>query len=244
VFHNSLIGQNGFLTTSIFIIGVSLLQKRPLLAGAILGTLIIKPHLALLLPVAVVAARLWSAAAGAALTILALLLLSLLLFGWQAYAGFLALLPQFTGGMDRNAWPWDEFASLFALGRYFGLAPWVAMTIHAIVAAAAAALTWQAWSRQWEQRIAVLATATLLVPPYLLTYDALLLVVPLGLWMTQGRRPVTIAVVWLLCALPVAQFFKLYEGPNTVPFATLVALAALLPRRNTAQDSGRSQLPA
>ena len=81
VLMNGLIGQNGFLTAAIFTGGVSLLRGRPFVAGIILGCLVIKPQLALLLPVAVIAARLWPAIAGAIASAAALGLASLALFG-------------------------------------------------------------------------------------------------------------------------------------------------------------------
>ena len=50
-------GQNSFLTTSLFCWGLLLLPRRPILAGILLGGLVCKPHLALLVPVALVAGR-------------------------------------------------------------------------------------------------------------------------------------------------------------------------------------------
>ena len=117
VLMNGLIGQNGFLTSAIFTGGVTMLRERPLLAGAILGTLVIKPQLALLLPVAVVAARLWPAIAGAVATSAGLLLLSLTLFGTGVFTGFLEILPLYQELMRQDKWPWNEFISLFAFLR-------------------------------------------------------------------------------------------------------------------------------
>jgi hypothetical protein len=45
-----MIGQTGFLTTGIYLFGLTLLPSSPFAAGAILGLLLIKPQLALLLP--------------------------------------------------------------------------------------------------------------------------------------------------------------------------------------------------
>ena len=80
--------------------------------------------------------------------------------------------------MRQDKWPWNEFISVFAFVRYFGIDQSIALTIHFIVAAAAAVLTWIAWSRDWEGQLPILAAATLLIPPYLLTYDALLMIIP------------------------------------------------------------------
>ncbi len=154
VLMNGLIGQNGFLTAAIFTGGVSLLRKRPFVAGIILGSLVIKPQLALLLPVAVIAARLWPAIAGALASAAAFGLVSLALFGTGVFTGFVEILPLYRELMRQDKWPWNEFISVFAFVRYFGIDQSIALTVHFVIAAAAATLTWIAWSRDWEGQVA------------------------------------------------------------------------------------------
>lgn len=227
VLMNGLIGQNGFLTAAMFTGGVTMLRERPFLAGAILGTLVIKPQLALLLPVAVIAARLWPAIAGAIATSAGLLLVSLALFGAGVFTGFLEILPLYKELMRQDKWPWNEFISIFAFLRYFGVDQTIALTVHAIVAIAAAAITWIAWSRDWEGQVPLLAAATLLIPPYLLTYDALLMIIPMGYWLRQQPRPYLVGAIWLLCFLPIAHYLNLYRGPNTIPLAAILTLGVI-----------------
>jgi hypothetical protein len=231
VLMNGLIGQNGLLTCPIFVAGAFVLRRQPFLAGAILGLLVIKPQLALLLPVAVIAARLWPAIAGAALSSIALLLMALGLFGFGAFEGFIKILPLYTELMRQDKWPWNEFISVFAFIRWFGVDQSVAMSIHAIVAVTALALTWIAWSRDWPEQVPILAAATLLVPPYLLTYDALLMIVPIGYWVTQRPRPYLAGLLWLLCFLPISFYFHMYRGPNTVPLAAILSLCVFVAGR-------------
>jgi hypothetical protein len=231
VLMNGLIGQNGFLTAAIFTGGVALLRKRPFVAGVILGCLVIKPQLALLLPVAVIAARLWPAIAGAVTSAAALGLVSLVLFGAGAFTGFVEILPLYRELMRQDKWPWNEFISVFAFVRYFGIDQSIALAVHFAIAAAAAALTWMAWSRNWDGQLPILAAATLLIPPYLLTYDALLMIIPIGFWVRQQPRPWIAGVLWLLCFLPIAFYFNLYRGPNTVPLAAILTLWILAAAR-------------
>jgi len=227
---NGLIGQNAFLTAAIFAGGVALLHRRPFAGGAILGALVIKPQLALLLPVAVIAARLWPAIAGALASSTALLLASLAVFGTGVFTGFVDILPLYKELMRQDKWPWNEFISVFAFARYFGVDQTVALAIHALVAIAATVITWIAWSRDWEEKLPVLAAATLLIPPYLLTYDALLMIIPIGFWIGQ-RRPYLAGVAWLLCFLPVARYLNMYRGPNTVPLAAILTLCVFAAAR-------------
>ncbi len=60
-------GQTSFLTTSLFCWGLLQLRRRPVLAGILFGVLTFKPHLGLLLPVALVAGGHWRAIVAAAL---------------------------------------------------------------------------------------------------------------------------------------------------------------------------------
>ena len=180
---------------------------------------------------AVIAARLWPAVAGAASSAAALLFLSLLLFGWDAYVGFWNILPLYTDMMRQDAWPWNEFISVFAFLRWFGIGQAVASTVHVLVAVAATALTWLAWSRSWDCKVAVLAAATLLIAPYLLMYDALLLIVPMGFWIAEKRRPVLIVFLWFVCLLPVTHYFNLYRGPNPIPLVAILMLGLLVAER-------------
>ena len=230
---NFIIGQNGFLTAAIFIRGAALLATRPFLAGTILGLLSFKPQLAVLLPVALLAGREWRAIGGGILTALVLAVLGLLLFGMASYHGFFALLPQFSQWLSAGRWRWDELASVYALLRFFGVFPPVALAVHVAVALGAAAITAYAWATKSERRVAILAAATLLVSPYLFTYDGLLLTIPMARLFRQGSRR-EFLVVWALSLLPIVGYFGPF--PNTIPIASLVSLWVLrrAPRRSAA----------
>jgi alpha-1,2-mannosyltransferase len=221
-----MIGQTGFLTTGLFLFGLGLLSSAPFTAGAILGLLLVKPQLALLLPVAMLGGREWRAIAGAVMSSVGALLTGVFFFGIDAYRGFLEILPHYTGYMRHNSWNWVELASPFAFLRYININPAAALVAQSVIAAGATLVTYFAWSRRWPEKFAILAAASLLMSPYLLTYDTLLLIVPAAYFL-ELRRWWTVGLLWLLCALPVAHFFKLYEGPNTIPLAGLASVGLL-----------------
>ena len=56
---NAVGGQNGCWTAALLGGGLSLLERRPYLAGCLFGLMIYKPQLAILLPVALIAGRKW-----------------------------------------------------------------------------------------------------------------------------------------------------------------------------------------
>jgi hypothetical protein len=69
VFINAVGGQNNTWTAALFGGGLSLLERRPLLAGGLLGLLIYKPQFGLLIPVALLAGRHWRASKGVAVSL-------------------------------------------------------------------------------------------------------------------------------------------------------------------------------
>jgi hypothetical protein len=221
---NVLIGQNGLLTTSILVGGLNLVSNRPWLAGGILGLMVIKPQLAILLPFALSAGREWRAFGGAAISSLALLGAALLLFGPSAYEGFFGMLPNYARYMKLNAWPWGELASVYAFGRASGISPTASMTLQVASAFGAIVITCHAWAVRHPNRIPILAASTLLVPPYLLNYDSLLLIVPIGYFLRErSSRPVAFAV-WVSCLSALGTYLDVYSGPNTVTLGALVSL--------------------
>jgi hypothetical protein len=66
---NAVGGQNSTWTAALFGGGLSLLERRPLLAGRLLGLLIYKPQLGLLIQVALLAGRHWRASKGVAVSL-------------------------------------------------------------------------------------------------------------------------------------------------------------------------------
>jgi hypothetical protein len=224
---NSVIGQNGFLTSAIFIAGISIIASQPFAGGLVLGLLVIKPQLGILLPVALLADRNWKAIAGAALSSLMLLVLAALVFGLDSYRAFAGTSQQYAVFMESYAWDWGEQASVFAFFRFFGIPQAIALTAQIVAALGAAVVTWRAWASGHPQRAAILAAATILVPPYLFTYDSLILVLPMASLLRDPERAWRPATVWLLLFLPLIPLFGFehaYPGPNTIPIAAILCL--------------------
>lgn len=104
-------------------------------------------------------------------------------------------------------------------------------------------ITWRAWERRDPDRVSILATATILVPPYLFTYDALLLIVPFG-WFIRNDRPRAAVVLWLCCLPSVLSYLDFYNGPNTIPIAAMFTLWALSRRSSGGVRSCGEAVPA
>ena len=216
--------QTGFFTSALQAGAATLLRTRPLLAGLCVGALVVKPHLALLFPVALAAGGHWRAFAGAAMGAIGLLLLSWGVFGT---ATMLAYTASWEVSRELMAHSEPEFflrqTTVYALLRGFGWET-AATAAQAICTAAMAWLTWRAWARPapLEAQFAVLFAATGLATPYLFAYDLPFLIVPLC-WLARSRA------AWSLGAADKPLLLALYLAPLAVRAVALPLGANLMP---------------
>jgi hypothetical protein len=224
---NFMIGQSGFFVCGIFIFGLSLISTAPFAAGCILGLMLLKPQLALLLPVAALTGREWRMIAGAAVTATAVLVLGFILFGADAYLGFWNILPHYVEFVRDSRLPKYELASVFGLARFCDISQPVALAIHVTVALTATVLTARAWWMGIDERVPTLAAATMLISPYFFTYDCLLIVVPLAWLATHKCNPVLFTSIYVCTLIPIITSFSPWIAPNTMPLAAIACLYAL-----------------
>ena len=248
VFINAAIGQNAFITASIFIGGMLLLQRRPFAAGLLLGCLVIKPQLGLLLPIALLAARQWRAIAGAAVSSLGLLAIGAAVFGIAATEAWLAQMPLYVNIGRDGLVGWHKMASVYAALRQAGAGLQLAFALHLLIAAAAALLVWRAWKSDAEApaKAGMLAAATLLASPYVFPYDAVLLVVAF-FWLAQRGAPaLPLAILWCLPLLTIAQIASVHGPVNLSPVVPLglLVLGALHLRASRQASSAAPNQPS
>lgn len=219
-------GQNGLLTAALFMAGLSMLGRRPFVAGLIFGCLVIKPQLGLLLPLAFIAAREWRAFAGAAVTVVTLIVLSLIAFGIAPWFGFFNQFSLFAAIATDGLVGWHKMASVFTSLRLAGLASPLALAIHIACGVAAATAVWQVWraTDNMLTRGAILAPASLLISPYLYIYDQVMLIVSLYWLARQGGHKGWLILLYLLPLTTIAQFWSESPAINLAPLASLVAL--------------------
>lgn len=179
-FINAINGQNGFLTASLLLGGLMLLDRRPWLAGALLGALVIKPQLALLIPLALLAGRRWRAIGGAAISSLGLLAATELLLPGTLHA-FLS-----SAGLARNIVETPtvlrKIQSVFATVAILGAPLIAAAAAQGVCALVAGWTVWRAWRGRGEtvDKAAVLLAAIPLATPYIFDYDLVFLILPLS----------------------------------------------------------------
>lgn len=169
-------GQNGFLTGALILGGLRLLGRHPGWAGVLLAGATVKPHLGLLIPVALVAARQWRALGSGAAAVLGLMAASALAFGWEAWPRFVQTLLGHAGAIDlwvNDARKATVAASLALAGVPRGLA-YAVQWVLAAGLAALVALAFRGGATPW--RLALLIAAGFAATPYGFQYDLPLLV--------------------------------------------------------------------
>ncbi|MFM9936754.1 MAG: glycosyltransferase family 87 protein [Novosphingobium sp.] len=221
--------QNGFITGALLIAAVLTLRRSQVLSGALFGLLVIKPHLALLVPFWLAAGRKWTAIAAAAASAALVCLASLLVFGldtWRAYPQSFqvsqTLMAQ-TGGefFLRMSTPYSLLRVL--AGPNAALAGQAAITLFT---GALACLYWRRAPGD-EAAGAMLLAATALASPYLFSYDLPFLAMPVfflvGTAQREGWRPwekLALVAVW---AAPLAtRAAALPLGLNLMPLPAAV----------------------
>ena len=225
------LGQNGAFSAALLIAGLSLIDRRPVLAGALLGLLIFKPQIAILLPVAVLAGRRWRVMAAAAGVVVAVIVLSALIFGLDAWRGFFGPTLHMQGLMlthGRGPFQW-MMPSAYMSARIEHLQLWGALAVQAPFTLLAVGLTAWAWwrrDRPLELRAATLMLATFVASPQCFNYDLIpASVAALVLLRRDPQRWLALALAMLVWATPVAMMaLELIHAP----LAPLVLAAALV----------------
>lgn len=243
-------GHNGFLTAALFGGAMLMLEKRPWIAGLLIGALVYKPHFALLLPLLLLVMHAWRTIAGAAISSLGLIAITLAIWGWPVWQAFIASLDLTqTVILEEGRTGFFKIMSAFAWVRMWGGSVPLAYVAQAIVTIGAIGITlWLATKDRPNLTKAAAATTALLATPYSLDYDlVLLLVATFFLWRdaeTHGFLPwdrTLIAWSWAmpLFARVVALTAAIPLGPISLMLTLWVAVRRLkaLPSRHSREAS-------
>jgi hypothetical protein len=171
-------GQNGLFTSALIVAALARLDRRPVLAGVFIGLLTIKPHLGLLLPVALIAARRWRVVASAAVTALLLFALSLALAGPEAWSLYLAKTAPYQGVLYQQIHrSWATMTPSPAIATVVAGGSWTAaFVVQGAATLAAMALVGVRFAGRARRPIdeldrVVLVAATFVASPYSFNYD-------------------------------------------------------------------------
>jgi arabinofuranan 3-O-arabinosyltransferase len=182
--------QNGFISAALLGGALTLMDRRPLLSGCLLGLLTYKPQLGLMIPLALIAGGRWRVFFSAAAVALALAAASWAAFGtatWAAFANAGALATRAV--LADDAANWHKLQTVFGLVRSLGGSESAAWSLHAAMVAACALVVWIIWRRPiaFDVKAAALAAALLLATPYMYSYDLVVLAIPMAFLIRLGR---------------------------------------------------------
>ncbi|HEX6741284.1 MAG TPA: glycosyltransferase family 87 protein [Sphingomicrobium sp.] len=182
-------GHYGFLIGALFLLGWQRLDDRPRQAGIFFGLMLLKPHLAVLVPLALLIRRDWQAIGSAAATVAAIVAGTTLWFGWRPWHDFLFRTSAVQAGLiDARDTLFGLMSCSAATAILRLTASWpLAVLGQLLFAAAAVAMVSIAASRRVPTRelALIVATATFLLLPYSFNYD--LTVVMIGALALLGR---------------------------------------------------------
>ncbi len=235
-------GQNGFLTAALLGGALVVLDRRPLLAGILLGLLVYKPQYGLMLPVVLAVSGRWRCFASAAATVALLAIATTLVFGAAAWHAF-AVFSEFTRTvvLEQGNTGWYKIQSMFAWARMWGAPIPLAYALQGIaIAAVATALAWL-WrsAASYPLKAAALCLGTILATPYSFDYDMMVLAPAIAFLAADGFargfgpwQKTALAALWLvpLVARSVAQLSLI---PLGVP--AMLAMFVLILRRAKAR---------
>jgi alpha-1,2-mannosyltransferase len=233
-------GQNSFLTTSLFCWGLFHLPRRPILAGILFGVLAFKPHLGLLIPVALVAGGYWRVLAAAAATAVALAVISFVLFGADVWTDFLGSTASTRTMLESglNLGDYYKMQSVFAAARLIGVsktAAYGAQAVFALGAAATVAWVWRRPNGDPDMKNAALMAAIPLSTAFLFDYD-LMLLAPAIAWLARrgimdGAMPYERTTLVAVFFMPfVSRVVGMYTHLLLAPIF-VAALVAVIVRR-------------
>jgi hypothetical protein len=210
VLFNILFGQLGLFLAAAFVGALRLLPTRPILAGVLLGLLTVKPQLGPLLVFTLLIRKDWLAICSALATAFALVLCSLVLWGYEPWLAYITTtLPN----QSRLLQTMDGFFASIMTTPYagfhaLGMPTSVAMPIQLIISAAIAVTTVLVLLRQnldWPLQALVITLGAALLTPYMLAYD---MAIPLAalLWFASSRtedvsmaESLLFTAMWSLC---------------------------------------------
>jgi hypothetical protein len=222
-------GQLAFVTTAILIGAFSLLDRRPIPAGLLIGLLTVKPHLGILLPIMLAASRRWKVFVVASITALGLAAISVALFGVTPWVNYIemGLAVQNAVLDDAGGIATPFYPTLFMNLRGIGVSYGAAMTLQiALAIATAASVAWAFRTRADASQhilVALFFACSVAALPYMLVYDTLPLCVAAMALLADGAldsrgRLLARLVFWL-------PLLQIGLGTLSIPGPALIAPA-------------------
>lgn len=230
VFINIGHGQNGFLTAALLGGALQLMDRRPWVAGILIGLLAYKPQFGVLIPLALLASQRWAVIFAAGATVAALVAAATAAFGFKIWQAFFAS-TEFTQNivLEQGGTGWEKIQSIFSAVRAWGFGvetAYAAQFSLALVLAVSIVWLWRS-EAAFELKASALATASLLATPYVLDYDMMVLAISIAFFarhgFARGFQPYEISILAAAWIAPLMS--RSVAGVTFIPLGLIAMLA-------------------
>ena len=247
VFVNVTHGHNGFITAALLGGALLVLDRRPLLAGVLLGCLSYKPQLGLLVPLVLAVTGRWRVFGAAAVTVLTLIALTGAVLGADVFTAFWHSLALTQLVVREGAPGFYKIQSIYAALRLIGAPAGLANAAQLIVtlgAAVGVAALWRS-AAAFELKAAGLILASVVATPYVLDYDLVVLAPAIAFLAVHGLRegfaPYEAALLTALWVLPfIARSVAELTAVSLAPVLLIAAFLLILERAGVSQHLSRA----
>jgi alpha-1,2-mannosyltransferase len=232
-------GHYGFAFGALWLAAWRCIDERPRTAGILIGLMIVKPHLALLMPLMLARRGAWRTFFWAASTCLLLVLSSGLVFGWGYWSTYLTHTSAFQAAMINQT---GEFylrmmPTVFPAMLLAGVGSTVALITQVVCGLGAAAALWKWMPKDPMQAGLAVATATFLVLPYAFNYDLTVVGLAALIALHRPDRPAPASERFVLTIAFLLPLLVVAMNNLGIPLAppVLIALLGLLLRPRHAE---------
>jgi Glycosyltransferase family 87 len=185
VIYNVLRGQDGFLTAGLIGLFLVFIDRRPWLSGIFLGLLSFKPQFGILFPLALLASRNWRALASATAMSLVLIVGAAAAFGYEGWLSFVHSLVARDSSMGEEPRILVSMLGFLLTVGVTARVSWIVQVAVAVVIAAAVCAVW-AKPIAHSLKAAALCIGSVMVTPYVLTYDLCILSIAVAFLVSDG----------------------------------------------------------
>jgi hypothetical protein len=223
-------GQNGLVFALCLGGGLMVLDRRPLLAGLMLGLATAKPQLAALLVPALIAGREWKVLVAMFATGTGMAVLSAVLFGPDVWSNYVTVPGDARDFLALGQLPWSRMPTLYTAARLAGLSDTAGTVLQAAgTSMAVAGIAWIWWKGgPANLRIASVLAGVPLATPFLYDYDLPFMLFAIGLYLADAQRrgpalweKILLLLVWLQ---PVWWWWWLVDATGVSPSPLVYAM--------------------
>lgn len=236
-------GQNGFLNVFLLGTGLMYIENNPALAGLMLSLLCYKPHYAFLPLLILLIGKHWKTLYWTVFFMFLLIISSITVFGigpWQVYVEKLPVISQLIADdwINVNGIQ-TSFYSAIRIMTGNELTAMIGQLILSIVVTVLVCWAWR-YLDDYFLKCAVLSTGVILITPYILIYDLVMLALPIAFYsaylLKNGYVTIEAVLLSICFVLPFLSPLVLqYTGIQITSFVLILVLFCLFwrTRRNT-----------